>query len=38
LNDVLANNYELSDIFKTSRLSAYSIKVIAPSLAGPTYE
>jgi hypothetical protein len=38
LNDILASNYELSDIFKTSRLSAYSIKVIAPGVTKATYE
>jgi hypothetical protein len=38
LNDILASNYELTDIFKTSRLSAYSIKVIATSPATAAYE
>jgi hypothetical protein len=38
LNDILASNYELSDVFKTSRLSAYSIKVIAPAVTKATYE
>ncbi|WP_407308432.1 hypothetical protein [Acinetobacter sp.] len=38
LNDIIASNYELSDIFKTSRLSAYSIKVIMNSPVAPTYE
>jgi hypothetical protein len=38
LNDILASNYEMSDIFKTSRLSAYSIKVVAAAPAQPTYE
>jgi hypothetical protein len=28
LEDALANNYEMTDIFKTSRLSAYSIRVM----------
>lgn len=28
LDDALANNYEMTDIFKTSRLSAYSVRVI----------
>lgn len=28
LDDILASSYELTDIFKTSRLSAYSIKVL----------
>lgn len=38
LNDLLANNYELTDIFKTSRLSAYSIKVVAKAPVQQTYE
>ena len=38
LNDILANNYELTDLFKTSRLSAYSIKVVAAPPITPTYE
>lgn len=38
LNDILAKNYELTDLFKTSRLSAYSIKVVAASPITPTYE
>ena len=38
LNDILASNYELSDIFKTSRISAYSIKVIASVPVAPTFE
>jgi len=38
LEDVIANNYELSDIFKTSRISAYSIKVVNSTPAVPTYE
>ena len=38
LNDVLASNYELSDIFKTSRISAYSIKVITGAPVAPTFE
>ncbi len=38
LNDILANNYELTDIFKTSRLSAYSIKVVTAAPITPTYE
>jgi hypothetical protein len=38
LEDVLASNLELSDIFKTSRLSAYSIKVVSPVVSVPTYE
>ena len=31
LQDALANNYEFSDIFKTSRLSAHSIITVDPS-------
>ena len=31
LDDILASNYELTDLFKTSRLSAYSIKVVKPA-------
>lgn len=38
LEDILAANYELTDIFKTSRLSAYSIKVVRSSPIVPTYE
>lgn len=38
LNDVLASNYELSDIFKTSRISAYSIKVVNSAPIAPTFE
>ena len=38
LNDILASNYELSDVFKTSRLSAYSIKVVATAPVQPAYE
>ena len=38
LEDIVASNYELTDIFKTSRLSAYSIKVIRSSQTAPTYE
>jgi hypothetical protein len=40
LNDILNCNYELTDIFKTSRLSAYSIKVIdtVSTLASSAYE
>ena len=32
LNDALANNYEFTDIFKTSRLSAHSIRTIQPPI------
>ena len=28
LDDILSSNYELTDLFKTSRLSAHSIKVV----------
>lgn len=38
LEDILANNYELTDVFKTSRLSAYSIKVVSSAPVVPTYE
>lgn len=38
LNDILASNYELSDIFKTSRLSAYSIKLVPIPPGVSTYE
>ena len=38
LNDILASNYELSDIFKTSRISAYSIKIVPNTPVAPTFE
>jgi hypothetical protein len=38
LDDMCAANYELTDIFKTSRLSAYSIKVVNSAAVAPTYE
>jgi len=38
LNDIVASNYELTDLFKTSRLSAYSIKVVQSGTAAATYE
>lgn len=38
LDDIVAANYELTDLFKTSRLSAYSIKVVRNIAAAPTYE
>ena len=38
MEDILASNYEMTDLFKTSRLSAYSIKVVTPSPIVPTYE
>jgi hypothetical protein len=38
LEDIAASNYEMTDIFKTSRLSAYSIKVVRAGPTNPTYE
>ena len=38
LDDILASNYELDSIFKTSRLSAYSIKVVSAAPVAQTYE
>lgn len=38
LEDIVAANYALTDVFKTSRLSAYSIKVVRNTAAAPTYE
>lgn len=38
LNDICAANYEMTDIFKTSRLSAYSIKVVPTIPTVPVYE
>lgn len=38
LEEICAAQYEMSDIFKTSRLSAYSIKVVSTASAVPTYE
>ena len=38
LEDMIASNYELTDLFKTSRLSAYSIKVVRPGPVLPSYE
>lgn len=38
LNDICAANYEMTDLFKTSRLSAYSIKVVRAAPIAPTYE
>jgi hypothetical protein len=38
LQDILSANYEVSDIFKTSRLSAYSIKVVRSGPISPSYE
>lgn len=38
LDDITAANYELTDLFKTSRLSAYSIKVVNTPTIESTYE
>jgi len=38
LDDILASNYELTDLFKTSRLAAYSIKVVPHNSAVSSYE
>lgn len=38
LEDILANNLELTDIFKTSRLSAYSVRSVVAPGAAPIYE
>jgi len=38
LNDICAAQYEMTDIFKTSRLSAYSIKVVRSAPIAPSYE
>ncbi len=38
LEDIAEANYELTDLFKTSRLSAYSIKIVRSSPVAPTYE
>jgi hypothetical protein len=38
LQDMCASNYEMTDIFKTSRLSAYSIKVVRAGPVSPSYE
>jgi hypothetical protein len=38
LEDTLASNLELTDLFKTSRLSAYSIKIVTPTVSIPIYE
>ena len=37
MNEILACNYELTDIFKTSRLSAHSIKVVQTTMANQPY-
>jgi len=34
INDALANNFEFKDVFKTSRLSVYSIKTVEQILTG----
>lgn len=38
LEDICASNFELTDLFKTSRLSAYSIKAVRAGPTNPTYE
>ena len=38
LNDICSANYTMSDLFKTSRLSAYSVKIISGTSTVPTYE
>jgi hypothetical protein len=38
LEDILASNLEMTDIFKTSRLSAYSIRTVTNTTTVPTYE
>jgi hypothetical protein len=38
LNDLLASNFELTDVFKTSRLSVYSIRVVNDTSAASTYD
>ena len=38
LEDILASNYELTDIFKTSRISLYSIQEKRTGVVQPTYE
>jgi hypothetical protein len=38
LEDIVAANYELTDIFKTSRLSAYSIKIVRSGTSATVYE
>jgi hypothetical protein len=38
LEDIAEANYEITDLFKTSRLSAYSIKIVRSSPIAPTYE
>jgi hypothetical protein len=38
LNEIAAAQYEMTDLFKTSRLSAYSIKIVQNNPVEPTYE
>ncbi len=38
LEDILASNFEMTDIFKTSRLSLYSIQEKRAGVVQPTYE
>lgn len=38
VNDALANNFEFKDVFKTSRLSVYSIKTVGQILTGTNDE
>jgi hypothetical protein len=38
LDDILASNYELTHLFKTSRISANSIKVVQPGTMEENYE
>lgn len=38
LNEILASNYELTDLFKTSRLAAYSIKAVPTPQVQTMYE
>jgi len=38
LNDILASNLELTDIFKTSRLSAFSTRIVTQPIQLPVFE
>lgn len=38
LEDILASNLQMTDIFKTSRLSAYSVRTVTATSSVPTYE
>ncbi len=38
VEDICASNYQMTDLFKTSRLSAYSIKVVGQVPIQPSYE